>query len=267
MNMETCPNLDEIPKDLDLVVTVSKRIKLLFVRHHFLNHKTDEDVSLERLLKFSILTPSVQHMILKRIVEPRNEIVENPLRGAFSEEERSLFIACSKAVFSYLHEKQKLYEKSPKKSKKGGRARSTYQRTADNKTQSSSEISDESSEKESDKLDYSIVAKLADPRLLGQKNAHLKLIEEIVGKCFMQEMYYDFMMYTFNLGKCYIIAMSIIRVFSFGLYNLFPCLLTEIFATVAGLFIFDCFYKINFLETILKTKRQIIKELDKSGFI
>ena len=59
MNMETCPNLDEIPKDLDLVVTVSKRIKLLFVRHHFLNHKTDDDVSLERLLKCSIMTPSI----------------------------------------------------------------------------------------------------------------------------------------------------------------------------------------------------------------
>ena len=147
-------------------------------------------------------------MILKRIVEPRNEIVENPLRGAFSEEERSLFIACSKAVFSYLDEKQKLYETCPKKGKKGGRGRSTYRRTADNKTHSMSDISAESSEKESDKLDYSIVAKLADPRLLGQKKAHLKLLEEILGKCIVQKMY-DFMMCTFEHGKCFVIAMSI----------------------------------------------------------
>ena len=83
----------------------------------------------------------------------------------------------------------------------------------------------------------------------------------------MQEIYYDFMMYTFDLGKYYIIAMLILRVFSFGLYNLIPCLFTEIIATVAGLFIFDCFYKINFLETILKTEKQIIKKLDKSWVI
>ena len=36
----------------------------------------------------------------------------------------------------------------------------------------------------------------------------------------MQEMNYDFMMHTFDLGKRYIIAMSILRVFSFGLYPL-----------------------------------------------
>ena len=64
-------------------------------------------------------------------------------------------------------------------------------------------------------------------------------------------------------------TVSILRLFLFSGFdhNLIPYLVIETIAIMAGLFVFDSYYKSHSFDLILKIKGQIIKELDKSGNI
>ena len=110
MGIEEPPIFEKMKNDAELAISVTKHLEYS-LRRHFLNRKLEDDASLGTLLKASTLNQSVKHMILKRIVEVRDGLVHDTKKTSFTEEERLLFVVCSKAVFSYLSERLKVNER------------------------------------------------------------------------------------------------------------------------------------------------------------
>ena len=144
--MEKIPKFDRIVSDVELVISVSKSLDRS-IREHFLSRQFHAEIPLGKVLESSCLSPSVKHLIQKRIVETRNEIVHNHEKKRFTDQERSLFLNCSNTIFAYMKERSQFNEKLNKSSMK------SPNRTA------------KMLEKESDELDFSLVAKLANPNL------------------------------------------------------------------------------------------------------
>ena len=144
--MEKIPKFNRIVSDVELVISVSKSLDRS-IREHFLSRQFHAEIPLGKVLESSCLSPSVKHLIQKRIVETRNEIVHNHEKKRFTDQERSLFLKCSNITFAYMKERSQFNEKLNKSSMK------SPNRTA------------KMLEKESDELDFSLVAKLANPNL------------------------------------------------------------------------------------------------------